>query len=213
MIVRMRAAAFAATVLSGFFGSSALDSGGLGLTSAEAKEYYTKKRVNGRWIAGRFPKKSAVKARRMAKAAPKAAPAMPAPAPEAPMPPARPGDVGPTASPIAATSVKATPAAPPADDDHMRKLQEALQARAPSLLVTSVAEPAPSAEDPGHPQETASLGRAPVPGVRSEPSSVTFDFQSGVKTTIFGDGAVATEPFDVRSMRELAVRRSAPPAR
>lgn len=249
----VRSAAIAAGVLTGIFGPSAIDSGRPGFASAQAKEYYTKKRVNGRWISGRFAKRSAAKAKTAARAAPVRDAARPKPVQVA--------EAKPAAAPIAARATPpaalvssaaalpqadgngpapapgpATPGTALAEDGRMRQLQEALQARTPSLvvtvpaatpaphapppqlqealqarsrniLVTSLVDPAPAVMDLSGPSETASLGpvRATLP--RADLRSVTFDFVTGVKTTVFGDGTTATEAFDPKAMRDLAARR------
>ncbi|CAA9343716.1 MAG: hypothetical protein AVDCRST_MAG90-2077 [uncultured Microvirga sp.] len=256
----MRSAAVLAGVLGGIFGPLAIDSGLPGVAPAQAKEYYTKKRVNGRWVSGRFAKRDAPKAK--AKAAARAVPARVATAAAAPAV-GRATDPKPTSVPAPTTLSTAAPApaapavrvdasgsapvrpapdvAALAEDGRMRQLQEALQARTQSLLltsqiatsqnlasnppsptarlqealqarsrdilVTSLIDPAPPAIDVSGPSETASLG--PVRGTlpRAELRSVTFDFVSGVKTTVFGDGTAATEAFDTRLARELALRR------
>jgi hypothetical protein len=100
--------------------------------------------------------------------------------------------------------VVAAPAANPAPHGPPPQLQEALQARSRNILVTSLVDPAPAVIDLSGPSETASLGpvRATLP--RAELRSVTFDFVTGVKTTVFGDGTTATEAFDARAMKDLA---------
>jgi hypothetical protein len=69
----------------------------------------------------------------------------------------------------------------------MAKLREALQARANTL--------------------TATTGSIVPP--RPEAQSVSLDFDTGMKTTVFKDGSTVREPFDVAAMRGLA---SPPPA-
>jgi len=268
-ITLVRSAAIAAGVLTGIFGPVTIDSGRPGLGTAQAREYYTKKRVNGRWINGRFAKRSAAKAKVPARetaapaardgAAPQAAPAQAVDA--------RPSSAAAVAPAVAATPpLAATPglaaprpalwlarteasgpspapapssAAALAEEDRMRRLQEALQARMHTLLVTSLAASHEPFQDPSShsaklqealqarshailitsladaapamdlsgPSETASLGPLRAsPG--AELRSVTFDFVSGVKTTVFGDGTTATEPFDPKLLREVVVRRS-----
>lgn len=250
----VQSAAIAAGLLTGFFGPFAIDSGLPGIAPAQAKEYYTKKRVNGKWIAGRFAKRDAVKRKVAARTAPaRAVPArtgqaanrMPAnpilakavaePTPAvAPLPPSATPPVRVGAS---ASSPPAPAAAALAEDGRMRQLQEALQARTQTLVVTSLAptppaaptpslqealqarsrnilvtslvDPTPAAVDLSGPSETASLGPVRAIAPRTELRSVTFDFSSGLKTTVFGDGAVVAEPFDVRAMRDLGSRREA----
>ena len=199
----------------GFSGTAGLELAGVG--PAVAKEFYTRKRVNGRWITGRFPKRSAgarnqgaadarpssregvrstastMPADRAgtlpvsdAAAGPKSAPHGAPPMlvqPSAAMPtPARPvlpsaSSQGPAAGEI--------PLGPAPDGERLGKLRQALQARASTLTSGS--------GDPGR-------GVRPVP----EPQSVSLDFQSGIKTTVFSDGSMVREPFDVAAMKALA---------
>ena len=207
--------------------SSIVNVGALGVAQAEAKAFYTRKRVNGRWITGRFAKNSgfknsAVKNRAAAKSrvalasrfqrrkgaaaedlseAPDArrASAEPRASAEARLA-VRPGrSAAPvSAAPMLATSVAAVPSAqvatgsslvPVHEDDRLRTLREALQARVGALTTGSVAVP-------------EALRAAP------EPQSVSFDFKSGTKTTIFSDGTSIQEVFDVGSLKGLA---AAPP--
>jgi hypothetical protein len=211
----------------------------IGVSTAEAKTYYTKKRVNGVWIAGRFAKRSAAKATPAAEPARKravrqatvrqssisktpvrakaaraaaaenavTAPHAPAdapsvvtlqakqvqPAPALAIPAALPvaaavPAVVPVAAPIQEPVPVAAPPAAAAQDDPMAKLREALQARANTLTVT-----------------TGSI----VPPPRPEAQSVSLDFDTGMKTTVFKDGTTVREPFDVSALRGLA---SPPPA-
>jgi hypothetical protein len=212
----VRGAAVAAAMLGGFFGAAVIDSGVPGIASAEAKDYYTKKRVNGQWITGRFPKKSFAKSKPATRTAAKTAPVQdtakpePVSAPVAVVTPVQPPEPPAAQVPIP----QPAPLAPLGDDARMKKLQEALKARAQNLLVSNAAEPRPAREDPAHPMSTASISPhkppPPMPAASADPRSVTLDFGSGVKTTIFADGAIATEPFDVAAMRELAARRNTP---
>jgi hypothetical protein len=43
-------------------------------------------------------------------------------------------------------------------------------------------------------------GPRPAP----EPQSVSLDFKSGMKTTLFSDGSTVTEPFDTAALKGLA---------
>ena len=87
-------------------------------------------------------------------------------------------------------------AASPARDE-LLKLQEALYAHARTLASdaerASGAPPAPSGPSSPWP------ARSPP-----EPKAVSFDFQSGVKTTVFRDGAQVDERFDPAAMKGLA---------
>lgn len=213
-------ALIAATLVSGggFGGTAGIGLAGIG--PATAKEFYTRKRVNGRWITGRFPKRGAgardqeagdarpsprAGAGSTASTSPagragalqvhgggipgpgSAPPGMPRMLvqPSAPMP-ARPGL--PSASSQGPVSAEA-PLGPAPDGERLGKLRQALQARASTLTGGSGdSEP----------------GVRPVP----EPQSVSLDFQSGIKTTVFSDGSMVREPFDVATLKSLA----SPPA-
>jgi hypothetical protein len=83
------------------------------------------------------------------------------------------------------------PLVSPSDEQRLSKLREALQARANSLATGS---------------NTAAL---PTMRPTPEPRSVTFDFKSGVKTTVFADGTIVEDAFDVAAVRGMA---STPPA-
>lgn len=168
----------------------------VGVGRAEATEFYTRKRVNGKWITGRFPKQggaASVRARRTGEpAAGSVAPgvavaraAAPAPRTEemkAQLPPA--------------------PAVPLADDERLRALQQVLQARAADL-VGAASQPLAPAEG-----TTGSIAPAQDPAAL-EPRSISFDFQSGMKTTLFSNGTSITEPFDIAVMRPFASRTPA----
>jgi len=157
-----------------------------GAGAADAKEYYTKKRVNGRWINGRFPKRSAARTSRPEEdtdGAPRV------PASRTATVPARAAPAGASTSPISATAPVAAGAAAAAgsDGERLDKLRQALQARVNALTTGSVAPP-----------------DAPRPGPEPEPHSVSLDFQSGIKTTLFSDGTMVREPFDVPALKSLA---------
>jgi hypothetical protein len=195
----------AAICIGAMFGGGALSStdlGFIGIGPAEAKSYYTRKRVDGKWVNGRFPKKSAAKkeisrketakasssvksSRRQARAALAETETAPASAKVAALPAAK---AGPDSQGAAAPGSAAS--RPPAgassltlsEDERLIRLREALRARANALTTGSIAAPP----------------RAP------EPQSVSLDFRSGTKTTIFSDGTLVTEPFDVGSLKGLA---------
>jgi hypothetical protein len=202
-------AAICGAVIFGGGAVSTTDLGFVGVSPAEAKSYYTRKRVDGKWVTGRFPKKSFAKkdvakaeaavsrssrsARRRARAAaeteaaaqetqvaalraPKAERALPA-APAPAVAAASPQQ----AAPRTTTGVSLIPLS---EDERLNRLREALRARANALTTGSI---------------------APIPVVRApEPQSVSLDFRSGTKTTIFSDGTLVTESFDVSSLRGLA---------
>jgi hypothetical protein len=186
----LRAAICGAVFLGGGAVSST-DVGFVGVGPAEAKPYYTRKRVDGKWVTGRFPKKSAAKkqvasvsrsATRRAKAASvlKEAPATirvaALPAKAAPV------METPRAAALQA-AIRPSTAVPLSEDDRLAKLGEALRARASTLTTGSIAAPQ---------------------ALRPEPQSVSLDFRSGTKTTIFSDGTLITEPFDVGALKGLA---------
>lgn len=239
----MRAVAYlqAAVVAAATLGGSPHFTAGLpvvGPNSAEAKEFYTRKRVNGRWITGHFAKRPAATrtrkaaqekpARGRASAARDAASrdttskdttsrdmasvasttgvastaasiasttasiASPRPARAASSAPER-GEVLPErVRETGPEPLEASPSAPlvaPPNDERMVRLRQALQARANAMTTGSISPPQAS--------------RA-----ASEPQSIAFDLQSGVKTTFFSDGTFLKEPFDVAALKGLA---SAPP--
>jgi hypothetical protein len=186
---------------------SSADLGVVGISPAEAKSFYTRKRVDGKWVNGRFPKKSAAKAvkkeatsasrstksaKGQSRTAAPEAESVKAPARVASLPSPRAESAGQAASgvqaPAGSASTHAAPRAatgvslvPLSEDDRLAKLREALRARANALTTGSITAP-----------------RAP------EPQSVSLDFRSGTKTTIFSDGTLVTEPFDVGSLKGLA---------
>jgi hypothetical protein len=159
---------------------------GLRLTGAgpaDAKDFYTKKRVNGRWISGRFPKRSAARA---------GTPdhdttASRVPGSNRATVTARVATAGAPTSPMAAAAPVAAGAAAASSSEVERldKLRQALQARVNALTTGSVVPH-------GSPR--------PAP----EPHSVSLDFQSGIKTTLFSDGMIVREPFDVPALKSLA---------
>jgi hypothetical protein len=56
----LRAAATAGLALAGYMASSAISFGIVGVSSAEAAQFYSRKRINGQWVTGRFPKATRV---------------------------------------------------------------------------------------------------------------------------------------------------------
>ena len=95
-----------------------------------------------------------------------------------PQSPTAPLAQAPLISPAANARVVSDPEA-----DRLGKLRQALQARASALTAgrfVEVARPAP------------------------EPQSVSLDFKSGMKTTLFSDGTTVTEPFDTTALKGLA---------
>jgi len=95
------------------------------------------------------------------------------------------------------TSTTLSEAAPIARDERLLKLQAALHAHARTLASdTQRASNVPLAPE-----------RLTSPRLLSgppEPKAVSFDFQSGVKTTVFTDGTSVEERFDPASVKGLA---------
>jgi hypothetical protein len=207
-----RAGVFVAFAFGGSFVPSTSDFAFPGVSSAEAKPFYTRKRVNGRWITGRFPKRNATYASASKQAEPSPAPKPAAKAtaasttaaaasaapvtasrpqptvqPAQPLPttPAAPAAPHPTASAQipAARPIVSAALVPAPEEQRLTKLRQALQARANALTTGSI---------PADPR--------PAP----EPQSVSLDFKSGMKTTVFSDGTTVKEPFDVAAMKGLA---------
>jgi hypothetical protein len=56
MSMCVRAAVTAGIALGGYMASSTITFGIVGVSSAEAAQFYTRKRINGRWVTGQFPK-------------------------------------------------------------------------------------------------------------------------------------------------------------
>jgi hypothetical protein len=162
--MRTKILLFVAALILAILGIPEIGPGFLGVTSAEADgQFYTRKRINGRWVTGKWPRgsdqrkgasslttRSAAQVVTREAIVQKAAAVIPAPAA---MPPKQ-----------AET--------PPSHD----LLQKSVEARAKQMA--------------------AALGSA-------TPRSVTFDFETGVKTVVFSHGVVKEEPFDPESMRFL----------
>jgi hypothetical protein len=193
-----------AATLGGVPGLGTIDSGALGITSAEAR-VFTRKRVNGRWITGHFVSNRGSKAKtrsartsrskKYARLSEEREVTPPAPEP-------RPRSAK-NAEPVLAVAVPAA-AAIVTTDDRMQKLQEALQEKA-RVIARAVTGDSPVLDSNLSPQATGSV-RPAAP----EPRSVSFDFQSGVKTTVFSNGALVEEKFDVPSLKGLAAPSPAP---
>ena len=171
---------------------------GLGITAAEAKTVYTRKRVNGRWITGRFvrggreetaARKTKVSGKTKAADKEQASVAEAAPAEPPAIPPPRPS-TAPLA--VAVPSAALLPAAVTATspEERMRQLRQALEAKAKQMA--GIEPPAPGEA-------------APIAA-----KFVTFDLEAGVRTIALPDGTVRVEPFDVAAMRALGI---VPPAR
>jgi hypothetical protein len=204
-------AVFVAATLGGGAVPPISDLGLAGIGAAEAKSFYTRKRVKGRWVTGHFAKKhfaqkqTVAKASRSEKRAKASAHAVPVSSSFAALATSSPEPVTATTQPtpmLQATRTmfpaapvgrlaqgtpasSAAPFVPSSEDERLSKLREALQARASALT-------------------TGSVAAAQVPRPAPEPQSVSLDFKSGTKTTHFTDGTAVTEPFDVGAMKSLA---------
>jgi len=186
----------------------------IGVGTAEARDYYTRKRVNGRWITGRFPRQS--NAPNPSQAGLEQPPTRPqasgqvSAAPSLSLPPEPEGALRSRPVLAAATAPEdslaglfeaspsgSTPLAAAPQDARLLNLQAALYVRARTL--TSEPEHAlgslPSPRSLGSPR--------PVPA-SPEPKAVSLDFQSGIKTTVFTDGTLVEEPFDPAALKGLA---------
>jgi hypothetical protein len=91
----------------------------------------------------------------------------------------------------------AAPAAPVNEDERRSQLQHALEARAQQIATARSAETTGSL-----PQNASTSGGANVAPV--QPRSVSFDFESGLKTTVYPGDRVVREGFDVAAARNLA---------
>jgi hypothetical protein len=166
----------------------------LGVAPAEAKAFFTRKRVHGKWITGRFVKHHAVTRHAAtpnsrAKVARVEQPMPMTSAPRAEQ--ERAADLNiPTGAPPDALALRATLDTPAASDQRLVRLQEALRVRALKL----------AEGDEQRPATTGSIGRAKVP------RSVGFDFETGVKTTSYADGTKTDEPFDASVEQRLLPR-------
>ena len=155
-----------------------------GIGAAQAKGFYTRKRVNGRWVNGRFPKKHAQASGRR-----HAGWSAPEPQQVASLPPQPPRVERDTRSESRQASVTAP------REERLVKLQQALEVRAQAIATAAAAE------------VTSSLRpiQTQIPtAARPEPRWVSFDFESGLKTTTFSSGAVVRESFDIGTLKGLA---------
>jgi hypothetical protein len=173
-----------------------------GIGAAQAKEFYTKKRVHGRWVSGRFPKKFAHRSSRRHEARVEAEPQRVAALPRPPRP-EREARVEPRAQALLQSQRQPEPQSQPQiqpseaslpREDRLLKLKRALEARAQAIATVSATEVTSSVR----PLELSS------PKPRSEPRSVSFDFESGLKTTTFSSGHVVRESFDTGTLKGLA---------
>jgi hypothetical protein len=204
----LRASVVLAALATGSFGEPNPATPVLGIASAEAKEFYTRKRVRGRWVTGHFTRRHSVATRRDMglEARPTAdrslqddpAPTTPAPKPDSVAEQSNKTEpVLPVGTAQPGTSAALSEAAPGARDERLLKLQAALHAHARKLASdTQRASNVPLAPE-----------RLTSPRLLSgppEPKAVSFDFQSGVKTTVFTDGTSVEERFDPASVKGLA---------
>lgn len=202
----LRASVVLAALATGSFGVADPANLVLGIAPAEAKAIYTRKRVRGRWVTGHFVRRHGRTPRHNVKWEDRLTPSDLDPDSSALTPNPNSGaeqgtNVEPTL-PAGAASAALSAAAPLARDERLAKLQEALHAHARTLA--SNAEPA--------------SGALPAPGglkyprsapASKEPRAVSFDFRSGVKTTVFVDDTKVEEPFDPAAMKGLAAARPA----
>lgn len=194
---------------------------------ADAKEFYTKKRVNGRWVAGRFPSDSARTGGAKRAAATKTAKAKPghgrrrlaaravAPEPETearPMPPPRPFANEPMAAPLSPPVSSVAPVTAAAQPLPMRGdsvISTASITPAPSEARLERMRPALEAHARTLASDAPASGPAGLPPTPPAPvgvavRSMTFDFERGTQTTVFDDAASLTEPLDPGRARDLA---------
>jgi len=174
---------------------------GLGLgnltISTQAGEYYTRKRVNGVWMTGRFSRHHAIRTAQLETKTP-----------------------SPPAEPLSTT----VPTGTIANDDLAPAFQRAFQARrAGGAAVAAVAAAASIASKAATPVPTTSASvpaavsltenerllplrkaleaRAKVMAVSTTSSSrnikaVTFNFETGLRTSVYTDGSVVEERFE-----------------
>jgi hypothetical protein len=198
--MRIRAGLLCSTIFAAAIGLSFDDSGrgfGVGVTSAEAKAFSTRKRVKGRWVTGRFGKRSSEKAAVAEKAEPARAKRHKASRSQAS---AKSDSKSDSSKPEESSAPERTTRAEPA-------AQPSPAAFAPARLA---AEPVP------RPAVTAAFAapvaaslalQAAAPAGLAEPTSVTFDLQAATRTTVYADGRRLIEPFDRETMRRLAAEQ------
>jgi hypothetical protein len=121
-----------------------------GAEAATSRHVYTRKRVNGRWITGRFASldlRPAGSRRGVSGPADIAGEA-------APLPPARPGAAGTAAArpagpgPLPFPALQVAALAPAGDEPRMERLRPGLEARARSIVTDSLASALPLPELP-----------------------------------------------------------------
>jgi hypothetical protein len=181
---------------------SATSALGIGLgnptISAQAGDFYTRKRVNGVWMTGRFPRHHAIRTAQLETKAP---------------------------LPLAEPPRKTIAIVTPASDDLAPAFQRAFEARramaAMAAPIAASAVPVPSkAAAPATPAAATAAApvlisdnqrllplrkaleeRAKLMAVSTTSSSrnikaVTFNFETGLRTSIYNDGSVVEEHFD-----------------
>jgi hypothetical protein len=137
---------------------------GISIEAAQAKDFYTRKRVNGQWVTGKFYYRDRKPADDVA-----------AEQDEPPVPPIRPvtaavpetmvSDTKTAAGPEKADFYRAAAATPETSVSYMDQLRVALEARARQM-------------------------QPPVPVI---PETIVIDSVSGIKTTFFSDGSIREE--------------------
>ena len=161
---------------------------GFGIAQADAKAFYTRKRVHGRWITGRFPKRHAVKApRNDNRGAASRVTATALPSSRAETAPEK-EKASPERAPLNGLALRATLDPPVPTDDGLLKLRDALQTRASQLANVEGQQPT----------TTGSIGSA------QRPRSIIFDFEKSTKTTSYADGMNVEESFDTALEQRVA---------
>ena len=170
-----------AVVAVGMICGSGIDvPGSVGIGTAWAKAgktgIHTRKRVGGRWVTGRFANKGGHSV----------------PGLDHPRVPERLASLQLPATNQVAEQIAET------QDEHRARLQKALEARAQEIAITRLDTPDPVAAAP-----SALSDKAVVPA-SAQPRSVSFDFESGLKTTTFPGDRLVREGFDVAAAKSLA---------
>jgi hypothetical protein len=152
-------------------------------TPAHAGDFYTRKRVNGVWMTGRFPKHHPVRVAQLQTKTP--APAADKPPERVAASLGRTGDdlapafqrafqarriVSATAMPSVAVPTNATNVSF-TDEDRLLPLRRALEARARTMATTT-------------------------PPANRAVKAVTFNFETGLRTSVYNDGTVVEDHFD-----------------
>ena len=147
-----------------FMGAPASVFPGISIEAAQAKDFYTRKRVNGQWVTGKFYYRDRMPAD-VAAAEPDEPPVPPIRPVAAAAPEAMVSDTKAAAVPEKADFYRATAAAPETAVSYMDRLRVALEARA----------------------------RQMQPPVAVVPETIVIDSVSGIKTTFFSDGSIREE--------------------